>query len=39
MNSPGKCVECFKILPENEVICDECQELLSNPPWSQDETE
>ena len=22
----GKCVECFKPLPENEIICGKCQD-------------
>ena len=23
---PGKCVECFKPLPKNEIICGRCQD-------------
>jgi len=23
---PGYCVECFKKLEENEIICDKCQD-------------
>jgi hypothetical protein len=23
---PGKCVECFKKLPKNEIICAKCQD-------------
>ena len=31
-NLPGYCVECFKPLIDL-IICDKCQEQLSNPPW------
>ena len=24
--SPGYCVECFKPLPEDEIICGRCQD-------------
>ena len=30
-NLPGYCVECFKPLIDL-IICDKCQEQLSNPP-------
>ena len=34
-----KCVECFQPLEEG-IICDKCQETLSDPPWHiEDETE
>ena len=23
---PGYCVECFKVLPKNEIICGKCQD-------------
>ena len=34
-NLPGYCVECHKPL-KKAIICDECQELLSDPPWDID---
>ena len=27
--SPGKCVECFKVLPDGEIICDRCMAIKS----------
>ena len=33
---PGYCVECHKSLKE-KIICDQCQEFLSNPPWDIEE--
>ena len=26
IKGPGKCVECFKVLPSQEIICAECQD-------------
>jgi hypothetical protein len=25
---PGYCVECFKLLPKNEIICGRCQDEM-----------
>ena len=33
---PGYCVECHKPL-KKVIICDKCQEELSNPPWNIEE--
>ena len=26
VEGPGYCVECFKVLPKNEIICGKCQD-------------
>ena len=27
---PGHCVECFKKIESSKIICDKCQNLISN---------
>ena len=28
VEGPGYCVECFKVLPKDEIICGKCQDVM-----------